>query len=112
MLASGILASFIAIVVFMVSALDAHNADLKKVAAIFLVFAGILYALRHFRRRAYGFAEVGFALGFFAYALLTMTKPTELMNLMFQCAAAVYVVVCEQGPKRLSGSLFSGCGGI
>ncbi|WFU32374.1 hypothetical protein QA635_38850 [Bradyrhizobium brasilense] len=92
-LASGILASFISIVVFLLLARDWHYADLQTIATTFLLFAGILYALRHFRRRAYGFAEVGFALGFFAYALFTMNKPTDLMNLMFQCAAAIYVAI-------------------
>ena len=62
-------------------------------AIAFLFAAGLLYAVPHFRRRAYGFAEVGFAILFFAYALSTMSKLGELVNMIFQTGAAIYVAI-------------------
>jgi hypothetical protein len=72
---------------------DSHRDDSWVVAFALLFAAGLLFPVRHFRRRAYGLAEVGFAVALFAYAFYSVRSPTELVNLIFQTGAAIYVAI-------------------
>jgi hypothetical protein len=93
LLASGILASLLSVVLFVLLSQDYYHGSVWMNAAAFFFAAGLLYTVRHFRRRAYGLAEVGFAIALFAYTLYVMRKPDQLLNLIFQTAAAIYVAI-------------------